>query len=132
MGSPRNGHELPLMIGEEEESLLVVQRKSTQPYTAWERQLIDAVGMVLTLCLKNLAVCRRTRDTTLRDPLTLVFHTQAFEGALTRELRVGLRYKVPACLLLLGLDYFEGVNDRLGQSAGDPALAFAMALSLAA
>ncbi len=121
-GSPRNGYEIPLMISEEEKGVLVVQRTGMQPYTAWERQLIDTVGTVLTLCLKNLDACRRTQDISLRDPLTEVLCTQAFEGALTRELRVGLRYKVPACLLLLGLDYFEVVNDRLGRSAGDHVL----------
>ncbi len=121
-GSPRNGHEMPLMINEEEKGLLVVQRKGTQPYTAWECQLIDTVGTVLTLCLKNLDVCRRTHDISLRDPLTKVLCTQAFEGAVARELKAGLRYKVPACLLLLGLDYFEVVNDRLGRSAGDHVL----------
>ncbi|MDH5739941.1 MAG: GGDEF domain-containing protein [Nitrospira sp.] len=121
-GRPRNGHETPLMISEEEKGLLVVQQNGEEPYTAWERQLIDTVGTVLTLCLKNLDACRRTQDITRRDPLTEVFRTQVFEGALTRELRVGLRYKVPACLLLLGLDYFDVVNDRLGQSAGNHVL----------
>ncbi|MDH5724534.1 MAG: GGDEF domain-containing protein, partial [Nitrospira sp.] len=127
-GSPRNGHEMPLMISEEEKGLLVVQRKGTGPYTEWERQLIDTVGTVLTLCLRNLDVCRRTQDVALRDPLTKVFRTQAFEDAVTRELRLGLRYKVPACLLLLGLDYFEVVNNRLGQSAGDHVLKAAASL----
>jgi diguanylate cyclase (GGDEF)-like protein len=110
------------MISEEEKGLFAVQRIGAEPYAEWERQLIDAIGTVLTLCLRNLDVCRRTQDIALRDPLTEVFHKQAFEGALTRELRVGLRYKVPACLLLLGLDYFKVVNDRLGQSAGDHVL----------
>jgi diguanylate cyclase (GGDEF)-like protein len=121
-GSPRIGHEMPLMISDEEKGLLVVQRNGTQPYAEWERQLIETVGTVLTLCFRNLDMCRRTQDITLRDPLTEVFRKQAFEGALTRELRVGLRYKVPACLLLLGLDYFQVINDRLGQSAGNHVL----------
>jgi diguanylate cyclase (GGDEF)-like protein len=120
--SLRNIHEMPLMISEEEKGLFVVQRKDAGPYAEWERQLIDTVGTVLTLCLRNLDVCRRTEDIARRDPLTEVFCRQAFEVALTRELRIGLRYKLPACLLLLGLDYFEVVNDRLGQSAGDHVL----------
>jgi diguanylate cyclase (GGDEF)-like protein len=121
-GSPRNSHEMPLLISEEKKSLLVVQRIGTQPYTAWECQLVETVGTVLTLCLRNIDLCHRAQDSALRDPLTEIFHKQAFEGALTRELRVGLRYQVPACLLLLGLDFFEVVNERLGQSAGDHVL----------
>lgn len=121
-GSPRNSHEMPLMISEEKKGLLVVQRIGTQPYTAWERQLVETVGTVLTLCLRNLDACQRAQDSILRDPLTEIFHKQALDSALTRELRVGLRYQVPACLLLLGLDFFEVVNERLGQSAGDHVL----------
>jgi diguanylate cyclase (GGDEF)-like protein len=64
----------------------------------------------------------------LRDPLTDLLNPQAFESALMRELSVGLRYGVPACLLLLDLDFFRIVNDRLGHPAGDQVLKMAATL----
>jgi len=119
--APANSHESSLAIGQEA-GLFLVRKSGIEPLTQQERQLLDAVGTALALSLQNLDANHRTQDIAMRDPLTEILNRHAFEGALTRELKVGLRYGVPACLLLLDLDYFKTVNECLGHTAGDHVL----------
>lgn len=68
------------------------------------------------------------RESALRDPLTGVLNRSGLDGPLHRELNAGLLNDTPACLLLLDLDYFKSVNDRLGHVAGDGLLTRVAAL----
>ena len=116
------GHEVPLALGPEETGLLLVQPKDQDHFTQREREVLETVGAFLSLALRHIETYQRAQDLALRDPLTEMFNAHAFDKALARELSVGLRYGVPACLMLLDLDYFKTVNDRLGHKTGDHVL----------
>ena len=117
-----NSNEVPLAMGSGEEGLFLVQRREDNPYSEWEEQALHILGTVLAVSIRNMEAGRLRRDVDCRDAVTTMFNTQAFDDALTRELRVGLRYGAPACLLMIGLDYFRTVNERLGHEAGDHVL----------
>jgi diguanylate cyclase (GGDEF)-like protein len=119
------GQEVPLALGSEESGLLLVQLKDPDHFTPREREALETVGAALSLALRHAETHQQARTNALRDPLTDLLNPQAFESALMRELSVGLRYGVPACLLLLDLDFFRIVNDRLGHTAGDQVLKMA-------
>jgi diguanylate cyclase (GGDEF)-like protein len=63
-----------------------------------------------------------------RDPLTAVFNRTAFEQLAERELESLKRYGAIFSLILLDVDGFRAVNERLGYPAGDAALADVAAL----
>jgi diguanylate cyclase (GGDEF)-like protein len=69
--------------------------------------------------MRNADAHRGLQDMALRDPLTSVLNRRALNEPLMRELKSGLRYGAQACLMILDLDYFKTVNDRLGHTAGD-------------
>jgi diguanylate cyclase (GGDEF)-like protein len=119
------GQEVPLTLGAEESGLLLVQLKDPDHFTPREREALETVGAALSLALRHAETHQQARTNALRDPLTDLLNPQAFESALMRELSVGLRYGVPSCLLLLDLDFFRIVNDRLGHTAGDQVLKMA-------
>jgi len=119
------GQEVPLTLGAEESGLLLVQLKDPDHFTPREREALETVGAALSLALRHAETHQQARANALRDPLTDLLNPQAFESALMRELSLGLRYGVPACLLLLDLDFFRIVNDRLGHTAGDQVLKMA-------
>ncbi len=119
------GQEVSLALGSEESGLLLVQLKDPDRFTSREREALETVGAALSLALRHAETDQQARTNALRDPLTDLLNPQAFESALMRELSVGLRYGVPACLLLLDLDFFRIVNDRLGHTAGDQVLKMA-------
>ncbi len=116
------GQEVPLALGSEESGLLLIQLKDPDRFTPREREALETVGAALSLALRHVETHQRARTNALRDPITDVLNPHAFESALMRELSVGLRYGVPACLLLLDMDFFRIINDRLGHTAGDQVL----------
>lgn len=116
------GQEVPLTLGSEESGLLLVQLQDPDHFTPREREVLETVGAALSLALRHAKIDQQARTNALHDPLTDLLNPQAFESALMRELSVGLRYGVPTCLLLLDLDFFRIVNDRLGHTVGDQVL----------
>lgn len=121
-------HEARLAIGSSVAGMLYAERASERPFIEQEQQLLDAAAALMTLALGKAVACRQIQESALRDPLTGLFHRRALDGLLHRELTAGVRYGTPACLLLLDLDYFKTVNERLGRIAGDSVLASVAAL----
>lgn len=115
-------HEVTLAIGSHGVGILHVQRTRERPYTGQEQQLLATIAAALAVALGNADVHGQIQELALRDPLTGVLNRRALNGPLQRELNAGLRYGSSACLLLLDLDYFKSVNDRLGHVAGDGVL----------
>ena len=126
---PPNAYEISLALGQEERGLFFVQRNGNEAFSEWERQALHIVGTVLAVSFRNAESRRFQRDLDRFDPLTNILNSHAFDDVLTRELRVGQRYGVTACLLAIGLDYFRTVNDRLGHEAGDHVLRSAAAVT---
>jgi len=116
------GHEVPLVLGQEETGLLLIQPKDQDRLAQLEREALETVGASLSLALRHAETHQRVRSMALRDPLTQSLNAQAFAIALARQLSVGLRYGISTCLLLLDLDFFKTVNERLGHMAGDHVL----------
>ncbi|ALA58563.1 putative Diguanylate cyclase [Nitrospira moscoviensis] len=114
--------QIPLSLGPQSLGVLHLERAGRGPFTDQERQLLATVGTSVALSLRNADSHRHLQDLALRDPLTGLLNRRALDGPLARELKAGLRYGAPACLILLDLDYFKTVNDRLGHQAGDEVL----------
>ena len=81
---------------------------------------------------KELALYTTFKDTTKRkkkeqdlflkastDPLTGLYNRRQFEVMAENEFARILRYKVPACLLMIDIDHFKKINDTYGHLTGD-------------
>ena len=115
-------HDVPLAIGPHAIGVLHIARSGVRPFSEQDQQLLATVGTSLSLALRNADAHQHLQDVALRDPLTGTLNRRALEGPLLRELKSGLRYGAPASLMLIDLDFFKTVNDRLGHQAGDAVL----------
>lgn len=65
---------------------------------------------------------RQLRQQATNDPLTGVLNRQAFATGLRERIAHLSHYGRPLSLIVLDLDHFKSINDRLGHLAGDCAL----------
>ncbi len=114
--------DIPLVFGPHGSGVLHVERTGAAPFSEQEQQLLATIGTSLALSLRNADTYKHIQELALRDALTGVLNRRALDAPLAREFKAGLRYGTSACVMLLDLDYFKTVNDRLGHTAGDHVL----------
>lgn len=90
------------------------------------RNLVIGFSVVL---LSNLVWAMKLRKANARlrhmsrtDHLTGLYNRAALDGLLTREIDRSGRYGRPLAVMIIDLDHFKAVNDRLGHLTGDRVL----------
>ncbi|KIL98945.1 GAF domain/sensory box/EAL domain protein [Paramagnetospirillum magnetotacticum MS-1] len=90
------------------------------------------VTISVTLCMVLMAGERLQEELNhqaSRDPLTGALNRRAFSGLAEKELARARRSGLPLSVLMMDLDHFKQVNDRLGHGGGDDALCLFVALA---
>jgi diguanylate cyclase (GGDEF)-like protein len=94
--------------------------------------LLTSAGVALSyLWMNHLRWSAKLERSAMTDPLTGLSNRRAVELFGVRDLEIATRKRAPSSALMLDLDLFKQVNDRLGHSAGDASLC-AVANALAA
>ncbi len=65
---------------------------------------------------------REARAESTLDPLTRLHNRKAFDDYLAHTLELFSLFSYPACLMLVDVDHFKTINDRMGHPAGDAVL----------
>ncbi len=93
--------------------------------TRFSHQNMEAIEIMLSalICpLRNALLYRDALIASLTDPLTGAGNRIALSNTLQREISLSRRHHHPLSLLVLDIDKFKQINDRLGHSAGDKVL----------
>ncbi|WP_299595207.1 diguanylate cyclase [uncultured Microbulbifer sp.] len=83
------------------------------------------VGALVEMVLLSLALGARVGELQRQgytDQLTGLFNRRYFDEQFPREFALAARNGTPLALLILDLDHFKAINDRLGHARGDAAL----------
>ncbi len=90
--------------------------------------LVICLSMVLTWLVSAWLVfavseqSRRLKDMAITDSLTGAYNRRYFELQAEQALGVWQRSSQPSTLLIMDIDFFKRINDRLGHAAGDAAI----------
>ncbi|MCP9474866.1 MAG: GGDEF domain-containing protein [Nitrospira sp.] len=108
----------------EEESRFAIERGNDEPAPTeevgfQERRSPKIVAGGAAPALVEIGLAPSGGGIATGDPLTGLSDRRTLETHLHRRLTMWLRHGIPACLLVLDLDYFRVVNERLGREAGD-------------
>jgi diguanylate cyclase (GGDEF)-like protein len=121
----RGGLFVPL-VGREGHALGRRARVWRTPGYEPTQQRVTAVEQIAATCIPAIENARRYREARQlaeTDALTGFFNQRYFHETLRRESLRAQRYDRSLALLILDLDDFKAVNDRIGHLAGDAVLA---------
>lgn len=109
---------LPLLHGGEPFGGIVVYSYQENASLSPRQWLLETCAQTLVVALENCFLHLQA----IQDPLTGLYNRSYFLYRLEEELAYSSRHRAPFALLMLDLDDFKAVNDRLGHSQGDKVL----------
>ncbi|MFL6274288.1 MAG: diguanylate cyclase [Blastocatellia bacterium] len=113
---------VPLIKEGEALGALAVYSAELDAYTPDHLRLMEAVAKLLSDAVANSVHHERTETSALTDPLTGLPNARALRYRFEEEADRARRHRDTFSVMLLDLDGFKAVNDRLGHQAGDQVL----------
>jgi diguanylate cyclase (GGDEF)-like protein len=99
------------------------------PDQAWANSVLAILSMIYSLILTSGCTIltgqwyqAKLEDIARRDPLTGLFNRRAFKEICDHLWAGSVRQNQPLTALMLDIDHFKQINDRLGHAAGDTVL----------
>lgn len=86
------------------------------------RDLLETLSNVIGLLVENLHLYERVKRQSIVDHLTGVFNRRYFDQKLSEELSRASRYGRELSLVLLDVDHFKQINDKMSYKQGDQVL----------
>ncbi len=83
------------------------------------RDLLETLSNVVGLLVENLHLYARVRQQSIVDHLTGVYNRRHFDAKLAEEVNRATRYSRDLSLVLLDVDHFKEINDRMSYKQGD-------------
>jgi diguanylate cyclase (GGDEF)-like protein len=81
-------------------------------------ELVHSLASQAAVAIRNAML----EELSFKDPLTGAYNRRYFRQRVEEEAKRHARFGEPVSLVLIDLDHFKPVNDRLGHSAGDDVL----------
>ncbi len=84
-----------------------------------KKNLLRSIGNQLGMAITNLKLYEKTKDLTLKDPLTGIANRRYLDMELKKSLHLSKRTNSPFSLIMIDIDFFKKYNDTYGHVAGD-------------
>ena len=116
---------VPLFISKELIGTLNLGSRDPHRYTSDKgTDFLRGLGSKISLAMDNILAHQRLMVLSITDSLTGLSNRRHFDAALMREFERAQRYGIALACMVLDLDGFKALNDRLGHQTGDKALRY--------
>jgi diguanylate cyclase (GGDEF)-like protein len=117
----------PFPSPERPDRWLVARRRKGPPtwqgeYRADERQVLATIAAVGSAASENIRLMDHIRHEAFHDPLTQLANRRLFDDELARRVADARRHGRPFAVVVVDLDHFKDVNDKLGHVSADRVL----------
>ena len=113
---------LPLMVGGKAIGVLNLESSHADRFTREDLRNLTPLAAGVGLMLANMQINQLLRRQALQDALTGAHNRHAMEGIVAEELARARRHGHDLSFVMLDVDEFKLINDRLGHSEGDRVL----------
>jgi len=115
-------YSVPLRFRDTNLGALVALAHGGDSFDSLEVAVLSAYADQAAIALANARLFARVEDLARRDALTDLLNSREFDADLARDLARAKRYEKTVAVIMLDLDGFKQVNDRLGHAEGDRVL----------
>ncbi|MCS7223471.1 MAG: sensor domain-containing diguanylate cyclase [Armatimonadetes bacterium] len=111
--------QLPIATPDRNLGMLVIRMTDPFSLRGEEMGFLQAVADQLAVALQRAFLIEMLEQMAITDPLTGIANRRYFERRLAEEVARARRYGYSLGALLLDIDSFKAINDRLGHQSGD-------------
>jgi diguanylate cyclase (GGDEF)-like protein len=113
---------LPLMAGGKVIGVLNLESKKAGAFSREDIRNLTPLAAGVGLMLASMQIKQLLREQALLDGLTGAHNRHAMEGIVAEELERARRHGHDVSFVMLDIDEFKSINDRLGHAEGDRVL----------
>ena len=114
---------VPLVRGDRTIGVIALYgRTSLEPFGQQDAETLSSFGGQASVAIENVLLHQETRQLSITDGLTGVWNRRYLELTLRKEIERAQRFGRPLSTLMIDIDRFKRVNDRLGHQRGDEVL----------
>lgn len=113
---------VPILFSDSLLGVINIESRQLGFFDDEDRRLIEVVANHLAIALSNIRSQADLREQAIRDPLTGLFNRHYFNSIIASGLNRSNRYQRPLALMMVDVDDFRDVNNKMGHLQGDQVL----------
>ncbi|KPJ54055.1 hypothetical protein AMJ39_02000 [candidate division TA06 bacterium DG_24] len=112
----------PIKVDDGTVGVIALRSRNALAFSDGETSILEALSGPLANAIQNAQLYERARQLSISDTLTDLYNSRYLFQALDKELARADRYGTLLSVVVLDIDHFQMINDRLGRPAGDQIL----------
>jgi diguanylate cyclase (GGDEF)-like protein len=120
--SSRTVLSVPLIVGEHVVGVISMQSYQPNAFSPQQIRLLEMFAVQAAIVVQNSQLYEQVQNLAITDELTGLLNRRALFEKGEHEIARAHRFNHPLAVIMIDIDHFKSVNDRLGHAMGDRVL----------